>query len=218
MITRVFDRIPRFDERSRNFPIRALITATAPRSYTWRCSVNLDQGSEGACTGFAVSQEAAARPVVVPDITNAIAKQVYYRARQIDEWPGENYEGSSVLAAMKAGQEKGWYKEYRWAFSEPELALAVSYKGPAVLGVNWYEGMSNPDKNGLIHPTGELQGGHAIICNGFNTRKGLYRLHNSWGSAWGINGECFISRRDMALLLKQQGEACIPVVRSKEAV
>ena len=212
---RTFDRIPKFDERSRDYPIRILITPTVPRSYTWRCPIVLDQGSEGACTGFAVAQEAAARPVMVAGITNAVAKQIYYRARQLDEWEGENYEGSSVLGAMKAGQEKGWYQEYRWVFGgEPELALAVSFKGPAVLGINWYEGMSNPDRNGLIRPTGALQGGHAILCIGYNTRTGLYRLHNSWGAEWGINGGCFISKQDMALLLKQQGEACVPVIRN----
>lgn len=108
---RTFDRVVKFDERSRNFAIIDTITPTTPRSYTWRCPVNLDQGSEGACTGFAVAQEAAARPVMVKDITNAVAKQIYYRARQLDEWPGENYEGSSVLGAMKAGKEKGWYEE-----------------------------------------------------------------------------------------------------------
>ena len=62
---RVFDRLVQFDERSRAFPIRALIDADAkPRSYTWQCPVWLDQGTEGACVGFGVSHEAAARPEI----------------------------------------------------------------------------------------------------------------------------------------------------------
>jgi hypothetical protein len=114
---------------------------------------------------------------------------------------------------MKAGTEKGWYTEYRWAFGELDLALAVGYYGPACLGINWYEGMCEPDSKGIIKPTGECVGGHAILCNGYNVKSGLYRLHNSWGPNWGISGDCFISAGHMAYLLSSQGEACIPVIR-----
>ena len=213
VINRIFGRLVQFDERSRQFPIRALVADKPRRSYTWRVYTVLDQGAEGACTGFSVTHEAAARPCVVKGLTNDAARKIYYRARQIDEWPGENYEGSSVLAAIKAGMEKGWYTEFRWAFSETDLALAVGYKGPAVLGINWYEGMCDTDSKGIIKPTGEILGGHAILCNGYSIKTGLYRLHNSWGQGWGINGECFIHKDDLASLLKDQGEACIPVIR-----
>ena len=50
---RRLDRIPFHDERSRNFPLRAMLTTAqqkAPRSYTWACAYFLDQGQEGACT------------------------------------------------------------------------------------------------------------------------------------------------------------------------
>lgn len=212
--SRTFDRVVRFDERSRNYPIRALLKADIkPRSYTWACPVWLDQGSDGACTGFAVSHEAAARPVMVKGITYKVAMEVYRRAQQLDEYPGENYEGSSVLGAIKAGTERKWYLEYRWAFGEEDLMLAVGHHGPAVIGINWYESMFNPDTKGVIIVGGQVVGGHAILCNGFNVKTGLYRLHNSWGKGWGVNGEAFISRASMARLLKEEGEACIPVTR-----
>lgn len=210
---RTLDRVVRFDERSRAYGIRELVDGKKRRSYTWACDVWLDQGQEGACTGFSVTQEAAAKPVVVAGVTNLTALEIYHRAQQIDEWPGEDYSGSSVLAAIKAGKEKGWYAEYRWAFGEDDLALAVGYKGPAVLGVNWYTGMFTPDSAGFIHVSGELAGGHAILCNGYSITKNAYKLHNSWGKDWGINGECWISKPDMIRLLAEQGEACIPLTR-----
>ena len=212
---RTFDRVVRFDERSRNYPITAIIKEAVPRSYTWRCRYWLDQGSEGACTGFAVTHEAGGRPVEVPDLTEDDARQVYHRAQQLDEWPGENYEGSSVLGAIKAGTERGWYKEYRWAFGVADLALAVSRHGPAVLGINWYEGMFDPGPDGFIKVSGEIAGGHAILCHGYNVKGDYFKLHNSWGKGWGQNGECKISYYDMRRLLTEQGEACIPVVRLK---
>jgi len=213
-MNRTFDRIARFDTRSRQFPIRSIVPSTKPRSYTWSCYAYLDQGSEGACTGFGTAHEAAARPVVVKGIDNAVARKVYIRARQLDEYPGENYEGSSVLGAVKAAVELGWYPEYRWAFGESDLALAVGYKGPAILGVNWYEDMSDVDRDGFIHASGDLRGGHCIACIGYNHRLRRYKLRNSWGSKWGMSGDCFISAEDMAKLLDKQGEACIPVKRA----
>jgi len=212
------DRVVRFDKRSREFPIRALIEARKPRSYTWSCKTFLDQGQEGACTGFAVTHEAAAHPVCVR-VDEAMARSIYKRAKQIDEWPGEDYEGSSVLAAVKAGQECGWYGEYRWAFGIDDLKLALAYKGPAVLGVNWYEGMFEPGHTGFIRPSGALMGGHAILANGISLRApGFVRLHNSWGQSWGLNGECFITFADLDTLLRQDGEACIPVQRKNPTV
>jgi hypothetical protein len=210
---RTFDRIEQFDERSKAYPIRAAFNYDYPRSYTWRCPVWLDQGREGACTGFAVTHEAAARPAVIEGLTNQDAQQVYYRARELDRWPGTDYEGSSVLAAMKAGKERGWYAEYRWAFSTMDLAIAVSRHGPAVIGVAWYTNMFQPDYNDFIHASGQMIGGHAILCHGFNVKGNYFKLHNSWGPNWGVNGECKISFEDMDKLLKQHGEAVIPTKR-----
>jgi len=216
MKTIKFGRLKEFDLRSRGYSIRALIPkGLKPRSYTWRCSINLDQGNLPACVGFSVCHEAAARPVEVPGLTNAIAKQIYYRAQELDDFPGTDYDGSSVLGAVKAGMERKWYGSYRWAFGEADLCLAVGYKGPVILGVNWYSGMMDPDSQGIIKPTGALEGGHAILCTGINLKTGLYRLHNSWGQSFGINGDCFISRPDMTLLLVRDGEACIPIARGR---
>jgi hypothetical protein len=211
---RTLDRIVKFDERSRNYPIRTLISKSSkPRSYTWACDLNLDQGPDGACTGFAVAHEAAAKPKKVKDLNYYSAMGIYNRAKQLDEWVGEDYEGSSVLAAMKAAVEKNWYSEYRWAFGEKDLSMAVGHYGPAVLGINWYTGMFDVDSEGTIKPTGKIEGGHAILCNGYSFTKKMYRLHNSWGSQWGIDGYCFIKAEDLSNLLNEQGEACVTVGR-----
>lgn len=209
------DRIPSFDPASRNYPIRTLVASRTPRSYTWWCGTYLDQGTEGACVGYSIAHELAARPVEVP-VSRSIAQKIYSRARQIDEWPGEDYDGTSILAGMKAATENGYFTEYRWAFSLQDLILAVGYKGPAVLGVNWHEGMLEPDQRGHISPTGEIVGGHAILCRGVNLRGQFFYLHNSWGPKWGpLGGTCRIGFDDLDFLLHSQGEACIPVARSR---
>jgi predicted chitinase len=68
----------------------------------------LDQGSEGACTGFglaAVANYLLLRRRVVPDNAPVSPRMFYELARRYDEWPGENYSGSSARGAMK-----GWHK------------------------------------------------------------------------------------------------------------
>jgi len=218
---RRLDRLAQFDERSRDYPIRALISAPTPRSYTWGCGVVLDQGTEGACTGFSTAHELASRPAPCP-VDVGLAQRIYKRAKQIDEWPGDKYEGSSVLAAVKAATEDGYFKEYRWAFGLNDLALAVGRKGPAILGINWYEGMYRPDENGFLRVTGDQVGGHAILCRGvrliragghLDPSRSYFLLHNSWGADWGNNGTAKLTFEDMDRLLKEDGDACIPVTR-----
>jgi hypothetical protein len=210
---RRFGRRIEFDERSRKFPIREKIVEKAPRSYTWSCYFWLDQADTPRCVGYSWAHEFGARPIVIK-VSNATGDEMYVLAQDNDEWPGSNYDGSSVLGGAKGAVIKGYIKEYRWAFSEADLALAIAYKGPAVAGTYWTEGMCEPDEKGFIKPTGEIVGGHAYMINGISLKNDCYRIHNSWGRNWGIKGDCFIKRGDLATLLKDQGEACIPVVRS----
>jgi hypothetical protein len=146
-------------------------------------------------------------------MTNAAAFTIYYAAQKVDAWPGENYEGTSVLAGAKIVQSMGFLEEYRWAFSENDLALAVGYKGPAVLGTYWYEGMDNyqTDSSGRkwLKPTGNIRGGHCYIAHGYSVPLNGYKIWNSWGAP----SEYWIKSEDMATLLANDGEACIPVKR-----
>lgn len=198
------------------------------RSYTWNLPIKsyspphpnlerlaLDQGTEGACVGFAWAHEIAARPWSDPNITDDYAIAIYRWAQQNDEWPGENYSGTSVLAGAKAVTE--WLsriKEYRWAFGLDDVRRTIGYKGPVVLGINWYEGMFRPDSTGRIQPTGSLMGGHAILAYRVDERNKRIYLWNSWGQDWWEGGPwCFLTFEDLGRLLSEQGEACIPVVR-----
>ena len=207
------DRLIQFDDRSRAFPIRTLVADKPRRSYTWRVGVSLDQGNEGACVGFGWAHELAARPVVRP-MTDQIAFGLYYEAQKLDIWPGEDYEGTSVIAGAKAVQAHNWLQEYRWAFSENDLALAVGYKGPAVLGTWWYSGMDTLERDSVgrlwASVDGYIRGGHCYIAHGYSIKLNAYKCWNSWGSP----SEFWVTASDMAKLLANQGEACIPIKRT----
>lgn len=212
MTTRILDRRVSFDERSRQYPIRELLTTTRPRSYTWSVGTWLDQGTEGACVGFAWAHERAARPVARP-ATETDARALYRHAQTLDEWPGENYDGTSVLAGAKASTARGWLTEYRWAFNLNDALAAISRHGPCVLGIDWYTGMFDPDPDGFLHPDGPLAGGHAILAVGVNVNRRTVTLHNSWGRGWGVDGKAKLSWDDLGFLLSEQGECCVPVRR-----
>lgn len=212
------DRIPQFDTKSFAFSIVDVIEpeqSSKPRSYTWSVNKWLDQQNEGACVGFSWSHELVARPVKYGKVDDNFARTIYREAQKVDEWPGSSYEGTSVLAGAKVIKALGHIKEYRWAFRLTDLILAVGYKGPAVLGINWYEGMFEPDENGFVHVSGDIAGGHAILCYRVNVKQKEFSLWNSWGPSWGQNGTCKVSFADMERLLNEQGEACIPVDRQK---
>ncbi|SHG75399.1 C1 family peptidase [Massilia sp. CF038] len=79
----------------------------------------LDQGQEGACTGFGLATVAnylLARRVCVPD-RNCVSPRMFYElARRYDEWPGEAYSGSSARGAMKGWNKHGVCAESDWAY------------------------------------------------------------------------------------------------------
>jgi hypothetical protein len=214
---RKLDAQPGKDARSRDYSVRSVIPPDAkPCSRTWACGAYLDQGREGACTGFAVAHELAAEPICV-DADNHLALSIYREAQKVDRWPGEDYSGSSVLAAMKVATKLGHYSEYRWAFSLDDLILAVCHCGPAVISVNWYKGMSRTNPSGFIAPVGKRTGRHAICVIGYNASMKAFQLRNSWGRRWGCHGDCWILEADMGHLLREGGEACIPMVREQTA-
>jgi hypothetical protein len=219
---RRLDRIPAFDQRSRNFPVAEALNAEQQELVSRKWTVPdgtpvLDQGTEGACVGFGITNELLYYPVPVRKLDANFARQkIYWVAQRDDPWPGGSYpdanpryEGTSVLYGIKAAADLGYYKEYRWATSEKEMALGVGYIGPAIIGVDWYEGMFRPDSSGFIRPTGEKMGGHCCLAMGINIRDGYYTIHNSWGAKWGDKGRAKIRREDMAKLIGDNGEVCI---------
>ncbi len=79
----------------------------------------LDQGSEGACTGFGLAS------VVnfllfrrTPDNTfqQVSPRMLYELARRYDEWQGEDYDGSSCRGALKGWHKHGVCSDEHWRY------------------------------------------------------------------------------------------------------
>ena len=76
----------------------------------------LDQKSEGACTGFAVAgainllNQRAGRDIQVSP------RMLYEMAKRCDEWPGEDYDGSSLRGAINGWKNMGVCEDSVWPY------------------------------------------------------------------------------------------------------
>jgi hypothetical protein len=74
----------------------------------------LDQGAEGACTGFALAA-VINHHLKRRGLGRRVSERMLYEmARRYDEWPGESYEGSSARGAIKGWVAHGVCEQKNW--------------------------------------------------------------------------------------------------------
>lgn len=176
----------------------------AARSY--RAGPVTDQGKEGACTGFCGLNFINGGPVMEkPPLPNEKGFEFYEWNRRNDEWPGDDYEGSSVSAMMKQLVALGHVSEGSVAVTRDFDAMARWKQGgfgSLMISTPWYEGMYRTDPNGFIRPTGRLVGGHAIWDRGITSWLSSIWF-NSWGPGYGFGGNGYVSESDFRALIRQ---------------
>lgn len=84
-------------------------------------SLVLDQGEEGACTGFGLAAvvnflQWKNNGYQVRNLKTVSPRMLYHMARMYDEWPGEDYEGSSCRGAMKGWHRHGVCTDPTWPY------------------------------------------------------------------------------------------------------
>lgn len=189
-------RHPHQDLRDANHLMRSVLSTDelkmtyAPAFKVWDHGEILDQGEEGACVGFSWAAWYNAKPLGHSrQLVNDDAFQWYYRARQIDPWPGEDYDGTAVRAGADVAIEKAYVNRYLWAGSLEEIEAWLLNRGPIVVGSNWYASMDYVDSDNFIRVDvrSGVRGGHAYLLLGKN-KNGNYVFQNSWGTGYGANG------------------------------
>ncbi len=82
----------------------------------------LDQGQEGACTGFGLAcviNYVRWASAGAPDTFESVSPRMLYKfARRYDEYEGENYEGSSCRGALKGWFHHGVCLETFWQYDQ----------------------------------------------------------------------------------------------------
>ena len=115
---------------------------------------------------------------------------------------GGTAQGAYVRAAMERMRSTGYpvagvgdpvHHRIAAYYAVPRDAAAVNAAiydlGPVVVSTPWYRSWFRPVAGVLPKPD-TVAGGHAIVAYGWDQR-GL-RLRNSWGSAWGVGGDCWM--------------------------
>ncbi len=99
------------------------------KSYA-KADLILDQGEEGACTGFGLAavinylrwrQAVEEQTPILPKVSE---RMLYHLAKQYDEWPGEDYEGSSCRGAMKGWHRHGVCLSTTWPYRDAQDKVA----------------------------------------------------------------------------------------------
>jgi len=201
------------DERDCNHLIPRRAVQQLPARKTWIAGGVLDQGQTPQCVGYAGWGWLSSSPIRnKPKFTPT---DLYHEAQADDEWPGNDYDGSSTRGLFKALTRMGFVSGYQWAFDVEPLIGHVLTVGPVCVGTDWYAGMSQPDAKGFLNTTGAKQGGHEWLILGADREKhatdgtiGAFRMLNSWGLPWGQGGRAWVSFATVDRLIKQKGEAC----------
>lgn len=202
------------DSRDARFPLSALIRKAperpAPSYRYWTGGPILDQGQTSSCVGHGWRAFLNVSPIREKGGPDAMA--IYHGAQQNDEFPGENYDGTSVRGGAKFLQGLGYLDSYHWATSMQDIEDFVLRLGSVVIGINWYTSMFDPDKSGLVKISGNVEGGHCVLVMGHNKNYGLYEFQNSWGKSWGHAGRGYLRSDDLQrLIFQENGEACAAI-------
>jgi len=157
----------------------------------------LDQGADGACTGFGLAVVANFLMGIRSAAKSVSPRMLYEMAKDYDEWPGDTYEGSSCKGAVKGWHKHGVCTASLWPHMEGQTELnekraidaaqrplgtyyrlnaydinnmhaAIAEVGVIYASGDVTQGWFKP-KAGVIQD-GEKAGGHAFAIVGYNAR------------------------------------------------
>lgn len=215
------------DARDRDYTVVSairqirMVAKPVPRKRAYADGPLLNQGNTPQCVSYASRGFIDGAPILTKATVGPSPLDIYNGAQKNDEWPGTNYEGTSVRGAMKFLQDAGMIASYVWAQS---VASAVEWMnggyGTCIIGTNWYAEMSDVDRNGFMRePAPSLTtpiGGHAYRLIWWDAKKKGVLMRNSWGHEFGYlksgvpSGYAFMSLELLERLFREDGELACP--------
>ena len=120
----------------------------------------LDQGQEGACTGFGLAAVINFLRYRRDEQILVSARMLYEMARKHDEWPGEDYAGSSCRGAIKGWKNMGVCSEELWPYSTgnpDQLNIARAREARSTILGAYYRLQTNlNDYHAALNETGAV--------------------------------------------------------------
>lgn len=177
----------------------------------------LDQGTDGACTGYGLATVVHYLHRTLDDQPSSLRISpwmMYSMAKRYDDWAGTGYEGSSPRGAMKGWHKHGVCRKSLWGAEDHRRLTAERSEDAAKRPLGAYYRVNHQDlvaMHAAISETGILYGS-ALVHAGWEDvdRSGLIRhkrrmlgghafaivaydeegfwIQNSWGRSWGMSG------------------------------
>lgn len=240
-----FGRLKYYDDASERWQIREVLEEGPDhrddRGKYWKPGPTLNQHREGQCVSEACHDRRNGSPLKKkPLIVDYSVRNEFYEACQHrDPWPGcfrghggSAYGGTSTLAGMQEGKDRGYWGSYRWVGAgsgrlEDDIIDTLRSVGGILFGIPWLESMYETNPEGLVEVNGREVGGHLIhgfawvprlrLPRSFKGTKPAVAWHNSWGDEYGVKrywrtGVGFILLDDLLTLVgDRRGEGAVPL-------
>jgi hypothetical protein len=178
----------------------------------------LDQGEEGACTGFGLAAtihlllERSGRAG-----TRVSTRMLYEMAKRHDEWPGEDYAGSSLRGALRGWHSMGVCTEKSWPYdpkkADGEMTVARAKEARSItlgayfrlrphlpdyhaalcqaeviyVSADVHAGWSDPQRGVIKYAPRTAVDGGHAFAIVGYNETGFW-VQNSWGPGWGRKG------------------------------
>jgi C1A family cysteine protease len=104
-----------------------------------------------------------------------------------------NVPASGGYPSQDGNQDTATHKIAGWtqiALDVDSIKAALKLGHGVIFTTEWYHSWFHPFTSGKLPAPDYVVGDHAIWCRGWNDTYG-FRLRNSWGTGWGLSGDCF---------------------------
>lgn len=213
-------------ERAKQTAIRARQLASysvvEPSSFPRaNVAINLNQAKLGSCTGNAPAQCLSTWPFELK-LTEADAVRIYAKATTIDQFRGTyppTDTGSDGASAAKAARLLGYTTvDFEPVYTLEDLQRHLQ-RSTCIIGVDWYEGFSDPTSCGEMRLTGKVIGGHEVQVAFWDAELRRVGIRNSWQGFGNRRvgtddvGYAYWSAGTAQKLINAGGEIDCPIVR-----
>lgn len=194
-------RIPsRPDSRDHVFSLHADLPVVLPKSFRAKAYPVLNQGNTPKCVAYSGALNRTVEELVDEKKLEFFdAPELYARCKEQDGAPTEaGTEIRVALIILKArgmktvsGISKPIFAYSRLA-SIDEIKASVLLTHTTWIGSVWYNSWFSPTKSGLLPKPDSVAGGHAYNVVGWSDSKKAFKIQNSWGASWGLNGRAWL--------------------------
>lgn len=122
----------------------------------------------------------------IRDGLKVVAKRGYVDEKQ---WPYDIATFTKDIVQIQPGAEHV-ISYHRIRQNSTPMAACIAEGYPFVFGITVYSSFMDAPNGDIPMPSSgeQVEGGHAILCVGYDSKTRRFKFLNSWGSSWGRSG------------------------------